>query len=228
MNSLRSSVAHSMSRYRRPVSKKSSPLLRGNSICQQLQISSFGGFHAAVHDIKSYLPMVEFKLPTVIVVGGRSAGKSSLLENITKCAIFPRDSALCTKMPVKLQLNQVAKESDSSVTIIWRGNVYPLQSKDNILQEVGKIMDSVDSIVTDEITVKISQVWFTACPCNGNRKPGNCANCPSVLHLPHTFFTGNSSSDPPCCFAIQAYHPVNVMAHSPISLFGCHLTQAGL
>ena len=102
--------------------------------------------------------MVAFKLPTVIVVGGRSAGKSSLLENITKCPVFPRDPALCTKMPVKLQLIQVAKESECSVVIGWRGSLTPLQSKDDILQEVAKIMDSVDGIVTDELTVAICQV----------------------------------------------------------------------
>ena len=147
-----------MSMYRRPVARKSSPLLRGESICQQLRNSSFGGFHEAVHDIKTFLPMVEFKLPTVIVVGGKSAGKSSLLENITKCPIFPRDPALSTKMPVKLQLIQVAKEADCSVTISWRGTTLPLQSKDDILQEVAKIMDSVDGIVTDEVTVAICQV----------------------------------------------------------------------
>ena len=194
-----------MFRSKRPVSRQSSPLLRGNSICQQLQNSSYGGFHAAVHDIKSYLPMVEFKLPTVIVVGGRSAGKSSLLENITKCAIFPRDSALCTKMPVKLQLNQVARESDSSVTIVWRGNVYPLQSKDEILQEVSEIMDSVESIVTDEITVKISQVRTAysfvatvAWACNG---PLWFSLLPQPLPPPL-----GTSSNPPCCITTQAHH----------------------
>ena len=161
MSSVRS-PAPSLSKIRRPVSKKVSPLLRGESICQQLRSSSFGGFHAAVHEIKSYLSMVAFKLPTVIVVGGRSAGKSSLLENITKCPVFPRDPALCTKMPVKLQLIQVAKESDCSVTIGWRGSLTPLQSKDDILQEVAKIMDCVDSIVTDELTVAICQVWPTS------------------------------------------------------------------
>lgn len=102
--------------------------------------------------------MVAFKLPTVIVVGGKSAGKSSLLENITKCPVFPRDPALCTKMPVKLQLIQVAKESECSVTIGWRGSLISLESKDNILQEVAKVMDSVDGIVTDELTVAICQV----------------------------------------------------------------------
>ncbi len=153
-----SAGALSMSKLRKPVSKKRSPLFDGESISKQLQNSSFGRFQAAIYGIKSYLPTVEFKLPTVIVVGGRSAGKSSLLENITKCPIFPRDPALCTKMPVKLQLIQVANESDCSVTVSWRGAIIPLGSKDEILAEVAKIMKSVDCIVTEEVTVTICQV----------------------------------------------------------------------
>lgn len=157
MNTSTSSRAASAAKLRKPAPRKFSPLLEGVSITKQLQNSSFGRFHAAVHDIKSYLPMVQFKLPTVIVVGGRSAGKSSLLENITKCPIFPRDPALCTKMPVKLQLIEVASETDSSVTLSWRGAITPLESKDDILAEVAKIMKSVDSIVSDEVTVTICQ-----------------------------------------------------------------------
>ena len=160
------SPAPSLSKIRRPVLKKPSTLFRGDSIVSQLQNSSFGGFHAAVRNIRSYLPMVDFKLPTVVVVGGKSAGKSSLLENITKCPVFPRDPALCTKMPVKLQLIQVAKEADCSVTIGWRGSLLPLNSKNDILQEVAKIMDSVDGIVTDELTVAICQVQPFCNSCN--------------------------------------------------------------
>ena len=158
MDTSTSSRAASAAKLRKPAPKKFSPLLEGVSITQQLQRSSFGKFHAAVHDIKTHLPMVHFKLPTVIVVGGRSAGKSSLLENITKCPIFPRDPALCTKMPVKLQLIEVASEAECSVTLSWRGGTAPLDSKDDILKEVAKIMKSVDSIVTDEVTVTICQV----------------------------------------------------------------------
>ncbi len=60
-------------------------------------------------------------------------------------------------MPVKLQLIEVASETDSSVTLSWRGAITPLESKDDILAEVAKIMKSVDSIVSDEVTVTICQ-----------------------------------------------------------------------
>ena len=72
--------------------------------------------------VKSYVPKSELELPKVIVIGGKSAGKSSLLENITKCSVFPRDRDLCTKRPVKLQLKQV------DTTRVTRGTKYSSMS----------------------------------------------------------------------------------------------------
>ena len=47
----------------------------------------------------------DYKLPSVVVVGLQTAGKSTLLENITKVPIFPRSSGdICTKFPVKVVL----------------------------------------------------------------------------------------------------------------------------
>ena len=41
------------------------------------------------------------------MVGSQSSGKSSLLENITKCEIFPRDHKQCTRAPIRFKLKQV-------------------------------------------------------------------------------------------------------------------------
>jgi len=47
----------------------------------------------------------DYKLPSVVVVGIQTAGKSTLLENITKVPIFPRKSSgVCTKFPIKVVL----------------------------------------------------------------------------------------------------------------------------
>ena len=43
-------------------------------------------------------------LPKVIVIGTESSGKSSLLERITKCQLFPRDGKICTMCPIKVKL----------------------------------------------------------------------------------------------------------------------------
>ena len=151
--------ASSLSKLRSPVLKQSSPMLEGDSLSSRMHHSP-GRFQAAAHSVKSYgcLDPVEFKLPTIIVVGIRGAGKSSLLERVAKCPIFPRGASACTAMPVKLQLAPVDHESDCSATVTWGGVTLSLQSKDDIPSEVAKIMESVDSVVTEEVTVCIRQV----------------------------------------------------------------------
>lgn len=47
----------------------------------------------------------EYILPKVILVGNESHGKSSILENITKCNLFPRDAKRCTKAPIYVEIS---------------------------------------------------------------------------------------------------------------------------
>lgn len=165
MSASASSRSHSrgLSKFRNPLTKQPSRFFDGDSFPKQLQNSSYGKFHKALGDLRSFLPMVAFQLPRVIVLGGKSAGKSSLLENITKCPVFPRSAGLCTKMPVKLQLTQVATEAESMVSITWRGVTTFLESIDDILAEVAGIMDTLKTVVADELTVQICQVTKAGC-----------------------------------------------------------------
>lgn len=204
MNVSATSHARSLSKTKRPLAKQTSRLLDGASIGKQLQSSSVGKFHAALYDLKQFLPMVTFQLPRVIVLGTKSAGKSSLLENITKCAIFPRSLALCTKMPLRLQLTQVASEAECNVSIIWQGNSKTLQSKDDILAEVSSIMDTVDTVLADELVVQICQVRtpFIRTPCNDQSTAALC-----LMHCLHARF----------CATCQAY----LLSHSVLPSCVC-------
>ncbi|XP_077866031.1 dynamin-2-like [Saccoglossus kowalevskii] len=46
-----------------------------------------------------------FDLPQIAVVGGQSAGKSSVLENFVGRDFLPRGSGIVTRRPLVLQLN---------------------------------------------------------------------------------------------------------------------------
>ena len=156
-----------MSKFRQPYSRKQSPLFdrwRNNLQTAKyiyLYSSSFGRFQAAMQSIGPFLPASHFQLPKVIVIGGKSAGKSSLLENITKCSVFPRDRDLCTKRPVKLQLKQVTSTDDSSVQVLYQDQRITLPSTDDILGQVDQIMKPLSTITDDEIVIKICQVRRT-------------------------------------------------------------------
>jgi len=45
-----------------------------------------------------------WRTPAVIVFGGESSGKSTILERITMLRLFPTDTNICTRMPIYLKL----------------------------------------------------------------------------------------------------------------------------
>ncbi len=139
-----------------------SPLLKGPSIFEQLQRSHFREFYLAFKKVKTYLPDEDFlTLPKLVVVGSSNAGKSSLLENITKCAIFPRDKKLCTKFPLRLRIQQVSDVNGCGVTISHDGVDVPLASPEDALEVITKIMDQaerLDDLTGQELLVVIKQV----------------------------------------------------------------------
>ena len=116
--------------------------------------------HSLTH-IESTIPAAvsSLKLPRVVVVGERSVGKSSLLENFTKCAIFPTGEETCTKMPVRLQIKAVTAMPKYVATVCYTGQPdINLTSMDNILPAVQTLMDQAQGIDANEITIEISQV----------------------------------------------------------------------
>jgi len=79
---------------------------RGNSsagIGQAMIHGVWGKFKRALSDLLS-ARAENFQLPNIVVIGQETSGKSSVLENITKCAIFPRDRGACTKRPIRVRL----------------------------------------------------------------------------------------------------------------------------
>ena len=86
------------------------------------------------------------------------AGKSSLLESITKCPIFPRGDNMSTRAPVCLRMEHVQSSSDA-VTEISFGNepVERLVNEAAIVEAVRRRMDRIPAgtIVGTPITVRI-------------------------------------------------------------------------
>lgn len=66
------------------------PLFSGYSIFRKLGMSTFGAFYRALGGVQLSPTGEEFSLPRVVVIGCEKSGKSTLLETLTKCPIFPR------------------------------------------------------------------------------------------------------------------------------------------
>ncbi|KAL4123568.1 hypothetical protein PRIC2_009421 [Phytophthora ramorum] len=63
-----------------------------------------GDFYRATEEGTNILADLEFALPQIVVVGQESSGKSSVLEALAMLPLFPRDSVMCTKLPILLKL----------------------------------------------------------------------------------------------------------------------------
>ena len=144
---------------------KQSEFFKGASIFEKLINSTFGKIKQTISEIFSPEDIETYTLPKVIVIGNESTGKSSLLENITKCQLFPRDSKLCTKCPIHVKLTngpskyvisypQDSKDVKSSIKTIEVKNKYEIY---DIIQKYMMGFPS-DYISETEITVDITDV----------------------------------------------------------------------
>lgn len=131
---------------------------KNQGIVDTLVNSSFGSFDKALENIRPLIPEVCLTLPRVVVVGSQDAGKSSLLENITKCAIFPRDKGTTTRMPIKFHLQQVQSREDSSCAIICNGVRSPIEFVDDVLSTVTETMKRIGTFSKEELVIELKQV----------------------------------------------------------------------
>lgn len=94
------------------------------------------------------------KIPSIIILGTESSGKSSLLENIIKAPIFYRNSNICTKQPIHIILKTAFNESDISYSIKYDNNRIII-NKFDIAAQIEIIMSKIAS---DEISDKIIEI----------------------------------------------------------------------
>lgn len=145
-----SSAAAALQRFRprsRQPSRVQSQLFDGSSVVDQLKTSSYGRFQEYLlqSGLQAQLQQ-NLQLPQVIVVGGRSAGKSSLLESVTKCPIFPRHEDFYTKMPIILKVNNVPTAVRRQVIEYSGRPSKHLEAANDILAEINAIMQGVSGL----------------------------------------------------------------------------------
>jgi len=130
--------------------KKKTEFFKGDNLFDILKTSTFGLFNKTINNLG--ISVDEFQLPSVIIIGTESAGKSSLIQNILKCPIFPIDNSIATKVPIKLEL---INSKEEKYIITFQNNTVIFNKKEEILGYVEKIMkDLKDLILDDELNIK--------------------------------------------------------------------------
>ena len=127
----------------------------GDTIMSDMNNSLFGQFKEVFNNIFTSEDIKAYSLPKVVVIGSESTGKSSLLERITKCQLFPRDNKICTKCPIHIMLE--TGEPKYSITI--NKNTTVVNDKSELYTLIMNYMDSIppNKIISKKITVRISE-----------------------------------------------------------------------
>lgn len=107
------------------------------------------------------------KLPKIVVVGGQSSGKSSLLNSIISFDILPTNTNLCTRTPIDIRLHQVKNMVDGYVEFGRNTNDgWITENKISIKQpiplesEIKQIRDMIEE-KTNEIAGTLSNISST-------------------------------------------------------------------
>lgn len=122
----------------------------GSSLIKTSKLSMYGKFTKTISDILSTEEKTKLTIPTVIVIGSESSGKSSLLENIYKCPVFPRSSRICTKLPIHVELSCANNEDEISYSFEYKDIKY-YTNKHTINRQIKDIMDSLNDTISDDI-----------------------------------------------------------------------------
>ena len=124
-------------------SKKQSKLVsnffEGKSFIINAATSLYGEFINILKNTFNNKIIDQLNIPKIIVIGAESSGKSSLLESIIKCPIFPRNTTICTKQPIHLIL-KTANTNEEISYIIKHNNISTNIEKKDILQKITEII----------------------------------------------------------------------------------------
>ena len=132
----------------------------GYNIINTALNSIYGIFTNIINDINIKLDICDenkLSVPKIIVIGTESCGKSSLLENITKCELFPKNSKMCTMTPIHIILS---KNNNTNYYIKYTLNNIKIEKKGNNMQDIYNIINEYFTALNntyseDEIQVSL-------------------------------------------------------------------------
>jgi hypothetical protein len=134
---------------------KTSEFLEGLNISSFLQESLYGKFIKIIKNFNLNEENInikeKYKIPSICVIGMESTGKSALLENITKCSIFPRSAIICTKLCIHLQLRTALNENEILCSLTFENETI-IMNKQDILKKVEFIMNEINC---DDVSDKV-------------------------------------------------------------------------
>jgi hypothetical protein len=138
--------------------EKNGEFMKGCSILSELNQSNYGKISDVMNKCFDTEFNQKYALPKIVVTGDENVGKSSLLENITKCPIFPRNNGFCTRCPIhiKMTYNSIEKYYVKYVKYgEFDGITKNINNKEEIAPIIEKHMNSIDKVSSEKIVIGI-------------------------------------------------------------------------
>ncbi|KAH6671977.1 P-loop containing nucleoside triphosphate hydrolase protein [Halenospora varia] len=133
-------------------------IMSQSSIDSHLRMQNVGNKQQALLNLIDKIQEVQLphiKLPQIVVVGGQSSGKSSVLEAVTGIP-FPRDADACTKFATEIRLRRSERPG-------FRVTIIPDRSGSGEIQEkLRRFGDGVDSNSSLESLLQLARRAITA------------------------------------------------------------------
>ncbi|KAG3005225.1 hypothetical protein PC120_g18116 [Phytophthora cactorum] len=107
--------------------QKKTPPPPSRSLATAVLNGCVGKFYRVMEDVTNILTDEELKLPQIVVIGEESSGKSSVLESVAMLPLFPRESDICTRMPILLKMSHgnFEVQGDPELMPHCKGNPQP-------------------------------------------------------------------------------------------------------
>lgn len=134
--------------------------------CHSLLACSYGNLRkliSVIDDLRDVGLQQFISLPSVVVVGTQSAGKSSVLESIVGHDFLPRGDGVCTRRPLELRLVHLspgeAGKDDGKPWACFDGSdekIFDFQEvRNNIQRLTDRVAGSNKGIVDDPIKLTV-------------------------------------------------------------------------
>lgn len=144
--------------------------MSGTNVNSDIISSVYGIFCA---EIKKLFPeasmetiLQKYPHPVMCVVGCESTGKSSTIENITKVPLFPTDTDVCTRCPIRVIMRPVMNGVESRYSLKAYGKEEVRSFNDSNCHEIKNVISTIFEEIRatntigyskDEITVTIER-----------------------------------------------------------------------
>eukprot|EP00965_Chrysotila_dentata_P166100 5484254-Pleurochrysis_carterae.AAC.1 len=136
------------------------------NIVEAMKSSTYGKIMDIMKRIQTLCTETKLQLPRIVVIGSESSGKSSTLERIAGLALFPRNSTICTRMPIILRLintdseSMEAKDSARSVVILKHYRHADIEINENeasatISKLMNDLVPSGAGVIDEPLTIEV-------------------------------------------------------------------------